>query len=40
MTQYTYCELSDLEVTQCFHCVTNARNLGPVQPALDEIEED
>lgn len=41
MTQYAYCELSDLEVGQCAHCRSGSRNLGPANPDLyDEIEED
>lgn len=34
MTQYTYCELSDLQIDQCHHCIRQTRNLGPVDGGL------
>lgn len=34
------CDLSDLYVNQCFHCVTGARDLGPEPTAYLETHDD
>lgn len=31
------CELSELYVNQCYHCVTGARDLGPQPTVYTEV---